>query len=426
MTDTRVRVPQRAWYGDTEIELSFPPSWAVHYIGMPMESRPRLSHSGIVQAFKEPFGTRPLSELAQGKKDVGIIFDDLTRPTRAYELVPYVLEQLRIGGIREEDIRFIAALGSHGAMNREAFAKKLGEEVLERFPVYNHNPYENCTSLGKTSYRTPVSINSELMRCDLKIGIGCILPHWTRGFGGGGKLLMPGVAHIDTIEANHGSLIGSGGLKDGTLRTSLVPSVGWGRYENNVMRYDIEEAVRMARLDAIVNCVVNLRRETTDLFVGDPIEAHIAGVGVAEKAYPSAPVSGVDVVVANAFIKANEAVLAVKLAVQCLKDKPGDLVLIVNAPDGQVAHYLRGGFGKTIGGRLWPAVTKLPPEVNRLFIVSEYPDAAGWEAFAPIEKIIWKKTWSEVRGELECLHGDKTRVAVFPDATIQYFTERPR
>jgi lactate racemase len=419
---TRIRVPQKAWYGDTELELTFPSSWDIHYLGMPMEQRPRLSHAGIVRAFQEPIGTLPLSDLARGKREVVILFDDLTRPTRAYELVPYVLEQLHLGGIRDENIRFLAALGSHGAMNREEFAKKLGEEVLDRFPVYNHNPYENCTMLGTTSYGTPVSINSEFMNCDLKIGIGCIIPHWTRGFGGGGKLLMPGVAHIDTIQANHGSLIGSGGLKDGTLRTALAPSVGWGKYENNVMRFDIEEAVRMARFDMIANCLVNLRRETTDLFVGDPIDAHIAGVRVAEKVYPTPPVSGMDVVVANGFMKANEAVLAVKLAVQCLKEKPGDLVLIVNPPDGQVTHYLRGGFGKTIGGRLWPALTKLPQEVKRLFVVSEYPDLAGWEMFAPLDKIVWKRTWPEALIEIEKLHGGQTRVAVLPDATIQYFS----
>ena len=421
MNGTRVRVPQKAWYGDTEMELTFPPSWDVHYLGMPMEHRPRLSHAGIARAFQEPIGTLPLVELARGKKDVVIIFDDLTRPTRAYELVPYVLEQLHLGGIRDENIRFLAALGSHGVMKREEFAKKLGEEILDLFPVYNHNPYENCTLLGTTSFGTPVSINSEFMSCDLKIGIGCIIPHWTRGFGGGGKLLMPGVAHIETIQANHGVLIRSGGLKDGTMRTALAPSVGWGKYDNNIMRLDIEEVVRMAKFDLIVNCIVNLRRETTDLFVGDPVDAHVAGVRLAKEMYPTSPVSNVDVVVANTFMKANEAGIAVKVAVQCLKESAGDLVLIVNAPDGQVTHYLRGVFGKNIGGRLWSAITQLPREVKRLFIVSEYPDFAGWETFAPVDKIIWRKTWREVLNELEKLHNGRTRVAILPDATIQYF-----
>jgi nickel-dependent lactate racemase len=418
---SRVRVPQKAWFGDTELELVFPSSWDVVYLGMSVEARPRLSHGAILQAFLQPIGMPPLSELAQGKRSAVIVFDDLTRPTRAYELVPYILEQLHLGGVPEEGIRFLAALGSHGAMNREEFAKKLGEEVLERFPVYNHNAYENCTMLGTTSFGTPVSINSEFMSCDLKIGVGCILPHWTRGFGGGGKLLMPGLAHIDTIEANHGGLIKSGALKDGTLRTTLAPSVGWGRYDDNIMRFDIEEAVRMAGFNMIVNSIVNLRRETTDLFVGDPIDAHVAGVKVAKEVYPTSKVPDADIVVANTFSKANESVIALKVASQLLEKSSGDVVLIINAPDGQVTHYLRRGFGKTVGGRLWSPITKLPQGVRRLLVVSDYPDLAGWEMFAPVNQIIWKRNWREALDDLEANYGGRARVAILPDATIQYF-----
>jgi lactate racemase len=418
MNEQRIRVPQKAWYGDTDIALHFPAAWDLHYVGMPVEDRPELSHDGIIEAFEKPIGALPLYELAREKKDVVILFDDMTRPTRVYELVPYVLEQLKAAGVEEKGIRFLCALGTHGALTREEFTKKLGEEILERFPVYNHNAYENCTDLGTTSYGTKVSINTEFVNCDLKIGIGCIVPHWTRGFGGGGKLMMPGVAHIDTIEANHQGVARSGPSANG--QRSLAPSVGWGKYENNAMRLDIEEAVRMAKFDFIVNAIVNLRRETTDLFVGDPIDAHVAGVKTAEKVYPSQWVKGMDIVVANAFSKANEAGIAMMLGTLAIK-QGGDLVLIVNAPDGQVTHYLRRGFGKSIGGRLWSPCRSLPSAVGRLFILSEYPDYAGWEWFAPSDRIIWKKRWSEIGEELKKTHGDSAKVAVFPDASIQYF-----
>ena len=223
------------------------------------------------------------------------------------------------------------------------------------------------------------------MHCDLKIGIGCIVPHWTWGFGGGGKLMMPGVAHIDTIEANHQGVARSGPSSGGQRR--LAPSVGWGKYDNNVMRFDIEEAVRLARFDFIVNAIVNLRRETTDLFVGDPIAAHVAGVETAEQVYSTPPVGDMDIVVANTFCKANEAGIAVRLGIQALKPSGGDLVLIANAPDGQVTHYLRRGFGKTIGGRMWSPSRNLPPKVNRFFILSEYSDWSGWEWFVPRIKL---------------------------------------
>lgn len=421
MKTQRFRVPQKAWYGDSDLELTFPPSWSVQYHSMPVEERPRLLHEGILKAFHNPIGTAPLSELARGKKNLVILFDDLTRPTRTYELVPYVLEELRLAGVEEKSIRFLCALGTHGALKRDDFAKKLGDEVLERFSVYNHNPYENCTLLGRTRFGTPVSINTEFMNCDFKIGIGCILPHWTRGFGGGGKILMPGVASIDTIQHNHSDVAKSGPAKDDRGMVALPSSVGRGKYDQNVMRLDIEEAVRMAKFDLIVNAIVNLQRETTDLFVGDPIEAHIAGVKVAAEVYATEAAMEKDIVVANSFSKANEAGIAVLLAVLSLKKSGGDLVLICNAPDGQVTHYLRRSFGKTIGGRLWAPRRELPPMVKRFFVLSEYPDYAGWEWYAPPDKIIWRKRWEEILEDLREAHGEKAAVSVFPDATIQYF-----
>ena len=118
-------------------------------------------------------------------------------------LVPHVLEELAAAGIKDKQIRFIAACGCHGAMNRMDFERKLGKKVLKRFPVYNHAPYDNCVYAGTTKRGTKLYINAEVMKCDLKIGIGSIVPHIMAGFGGGSKLVLPGVAAYETIVALH-------------------------------------------------------------------------------------------------------------------------------------------------------------------------------------------------------------------------------
>ncbi|GAI30212.1 unnamed protein product, partial [marine sediment metagenome] len=35
----------------------------------------------------------------------------------------------------------------------------------------------------------------------------------------------------------------------------------------------------------------------------------------------------------------------------------------------------------------------------------------------------WAKTWAEVIHELKNIYGDTAKVAVIPDATVQYFPE---
>ncbi|MCX5995859.1 MAG: lactate racemase domain-containing protein, partial [Chloroflexi bacterium] len=262
MNAVKIRLPQLAWYDNNELEIEFPPSWEVSVCYMKGHQRRALGEKGYREAFAKPIGTKRIRELARGKKEVAIIFDDMSRPTRVAEIVPYVLEELKAAGVKDESIRFIAAVGAHGALTRLDFAKKLGEEALCRFPVYNHNPYENCTYLGETSNGTPVAVNAEVMNCDFKIGIGSLLPHPLTGFGGGGKIILPGVASIDTMAAHHRDLI----LK--LLTQGRDPGIGIATFESNLLRLDIEEAARMAGLDVKIDTVLNGRGQTTAVFVG--------------------------------------------------------------------------------------------------------------------------------------------------------------
>jgi len=302
----------------------------------------------------------------------------------------------------------IAALGAHGAQTANDFRKKLGEETLDRFPVYNHNPFDHCQYLGKTRYGTPVSINKEVMSCDLKIGIGCIVPHSFSGFGGGAKIILPGIAHIDSIAHNHG------------LMKAYPECIGVGKIEGNVPRLDMEEAARMANLDLKIDAIVNLRGEITGLFVGDPILEHYEGMKLAKEVYLTNPARDMDVVIVNTFSKVNEAAIAPFIGIPSLKEEGGDLVIIANEPAGQVVHYLFGEFGKCGEGKL-QLPQPLPTRVKRMIILSPFKDQVGASFFGNVSSILWVKTWMEVLDLLKAEWGDEAKVAVYPDGTIQYF-----
>ena len=216
---------------------------------------------------------------------------------------------------------------------------------MQRFPVYNHNPYENCTYLGDTSRGTPVRLNSEVMSCDLKIAVGCIVPHPTAGFGGGAKIMV-GISHVDTIYANHHDVGGRSRPTPESPMGSLHPSLGLGKVEGNVLRADLEEIGRMAGIDCIVNVVVNAKRESVGVFVGDLIAAHREGAKMAREVYRTKSKGGFDVVVLNAFSKANEASIVLSATQKLLKAQGGDAVIICNTPEGQICHYMSRSFGQ--------------------------------------------------------------------------------
>jgi nickel-dependent lactate racemase len=403
----KLRVPQLVWYDNSELELEFPDSWDVHFLPPKGHDRPNLTPPEIEQAFANPIGTQRIRDLAQGKKEVAIVFDDITRPTRTHEILPYVLRELEQAGISDGQIRLIAAIATHGAHDNHALRRKLGQEMLERFPVFNHNPWENCTPVGTTSHGTPLAVNREVMSCDLRIAIGCILPHPHTGFGGGGKIILPGVAHIDSIEHFHVKVM------------AISPqTTGMGNYDENVMRSDVEEAAKLAGLDVIINVLPNLKGETSALFVGDPVLAHREGVKLAKEVYATEGVSGADIAVTNAFLKPGEAAISILAALRSIKLPGGTVVMIMNAPEGQVVHYLMGTFGTGYGGRHY--TKRSIPAALKVIVLNPLKDLTCANLFGDAQTVTWAKNWDEVMDELRAGYPDGAKVAVYPDGTMSY------
>ncbi|MCX8189486.1 MAG: nickel-dependent lactate racemase, partial [Nitrososphaeria archaeon] len=114
----KFEVPALAWYGQKMQELQFPEEWQVSFLPMIGYSKPLVRREEIVRALREPIGTKPLKKLAEGKKDVVIVVDDMTRVTRAYQIIPHVLRELKDAGISDDHIRFIMGGGLHGAWYR--------------------------------------------------------------------------------------------------------------------------------------------------------------------------------------------------------------------------------------------------------------------------------------------------------------------
>ena len=409
----KIKLPQKAWFGDGELEIYFPPAWDVTIHDIPADKLPVISIDDLSRAINKPIGCEPLSVLARNRNEVAIIFDDLSRPTPVDKVLPLLLDELHSAGISDDKIRFIVALGAHGAHTRSEFEKKLGTEIIKRYPVYNHNPYENCIYMGTTKQGTRVEINSEVAKCDLKIGIGSILPHPMNGFGGGGKIILPGIASMDSIEANH--LLSS--------KKDDFPNKSWmGSLESNFMRRDLEEAASIAGLDFKIDLFVNSSREIVGMVTGDHIKAYNKGIEKAYSLYNTVKKEAMDVVIVNANAKINEAFIAAQLVASCVK-KGGTLVLIVDSPIGQVCHYLLGPFGKKMGGRMHSSPYHLFEHLERVIILSQYPDYASGQWIAPHEKINWADSWDQVVNMLEENSNKTMHVSVYVDGTMQFFKE---
>jgi len=414
MSTKAVTVPRQMWYEEGKLRLTFPESWEVLPCLMNGHNVPHITPKRIKAAFDNPICSPRLKELAKGKTKVAVIFDDISRPTRVADFIPHILKELEAAGISEQAIRFICATGAHGAHTYYDFQKKLGQKIMDRFPVYNHNVYENCTYVGKTSRGTQLSVNSEVMSCDLKIGIGSVLPHPQSGFGGGGKIVLPGIASIDSIEAFH--LLEIKARESGRLGI-----VGPGNYLENPMVKDFNEAAKMIGLDFKIDTLINGSGEPCAIFAGEPEAEYYQAVKFAVPHYSTKPAPGADVVVVNTYCKGSEAIVGLIIGIQMLMEKGGDLVLIMDCPAGQVVHYLLGSFGAKAKGRLFSSVDFKLPWLKRLVALSPQFERSTTDWLA-IPNTVWVKTWSDAINILKQDFPNGGRVAVIPDGTIQYLS----
>ena len=173
----RVPIPSRLWYENKEWDLSFPDRWQVGNLNPPGFDKPGLSSGQIRERVEHPLAGPSLEDLARGKNQAVIVFDDMTRPTPVKDIAPPVLDILHRAGMKKDQIRFIWALGTHAAYDMMNARKKLGDEIVENYAVYNHDPFQNTVRVGRTPTGVELWFNREFMACDLKIGIGCITPH---------------------------------------------------------------------------------------------------------------------------------------------------------------------------------------------------------------------------------------------------------
>jgi lactate racemase len=408
-------VPQLAWYGARDFEIILPENWQVEIAYPAGYNRPELTPEQIQKALKKPAGCPPLKELAKGKKEVAIVFDDVTRVTRVAKIVPHVLRELADAGIPDDNIRFICGLGLHGVMDRLDFVKKLGEDTVCRFRVFNHNPFGNCVFAGTTqTFNTKVNVNEEYMKCDLKIVIGSCVPHPLAGFGGGGKMILPGITSWETTNWHHAA----GGLTPDPVDNEKKPVVGLGLVDRNFFKKDIDEAADIAGIDFLINTLTNLQGESVSIHAGDWKLAFAEAVVEARTHYRTPKITGKEVVISNAFAKASESLICLESALPVVSHKGGDLVIIANSPEGQVTHYLLGAFGKSTFG-CGNTPREIPDYVNRVIAYSEYPHRGGYW-FRDNEKIEFVSKWDKVLNYLESKHGPGTHAVIFPDSTNQY------
>jgi len=240
----------------------------------------------LMAALDEPLGTEGLEGRSQ-PSSVAIAVPDETRPAPLKKLLPVLLSRLfgNWPDLSPEDVVIVVGGGLHPAPDAAQLARILPSD-LKGCGVVSHDAENSPMALlGRTSRGTPVEINAEYAKAELKIVLGMIDPHQFQGMTGGAKGVAIGCASREMIQHNHSFMC------DACARV--------GNIEDNPARLDINEAGRIIGIDLAVNVCLDPGKQAVGVFAGEPEAVLRAGAAVTEKVYGLPLDKAYDVVIAS-------------------------------------------------------------------------------------------------------------------------------
>ena len=268
-------------------------------------------------ALSNPIGSAPLEACISSSDKVAILIEDQTRASPKKRVLKTLLEALDEAGIVRENISIIVSLGTHRALTEEELNDNYGEDVVAQYAIHNHDcQAPDLVPVGKLKTGTVVKINKKVHDATFKIGIGSIFPHPMNGFGGGGKILFPGVSNFDAILEHH-------------LKYSFRGDAKLGKLGGNPFYEEVSALSKEAGLNFILNSVLDHNDMLYDLVSGDPVEAHQAGSDICKEIISRTFQKKADLTVTSAFPYTEGLQIMKPLAPASMITKEGGCIILL-------------------------------------------------------------------------------------------------
>jgi len=205
----------------------------------------------VSRAIDFPVGGPPLRDLAECSREAVIVVPDATRHASLPGVLPTIINRLLAAGIEAGCVTVLVACGTHEPAPDHEIAELLGDLPLG-VDVRQHSSREpaGLVEVGELRPHIPLHLDHQAVTTDLLITVGTVRHHYFAGFGGGPKMVFPGIAGHDEIQANHSLVLRrSGGVVE------RHPGCEPGVLEGNPVAEEIARAVDLRPPDFAI-CLV--------------------------------------------------------------------------------------------------------------------------------------------------------------------------
>jgi len=241
-------------YGRQNISLSLPDRTYIFHIHEPDK---KITPSLFASRLRDE-----LERLNPDLSDISIVVGDKTRLCGYPEYLPVLLNTLENFGADPGRMTIFIAYGTH--------APQTDKECLEAYGIVYQNVrfvHHDCmddkcfVNSGKTSRGTSVLIRRDIVETGFLITFGAISHHYFAGYGGGRKLIFPGLGQKASIYHNHGLFLDR-------ERQTLSPCCQLGVLDKNPLAEDLAEFETFCPADLAIHGILDSRGQVCDLLPG--------------------------------------------------------------------------------------------------------------------------------------------------------------
>ena len=206
----------------------------------------------VMDAVAKPLSGPSLEVLTRAAGNVVVIVPDSTRSAQISAILPVLSQALMRWGLPPERQTVVVACGTHPHAPPTALESILGK-LEPGVTVIQHDSRKisGLVAVGTVAGCREIRLCRQVVEADLLITIGAVRHHYFAGFGGGPKMVFPGVAGYEEIQANHARVFDLSGE-----RPIRRPECEPGRLEDNPVAFEIGEAADLRPPDVAV-CLVS-------------------------------------------------------------------------------------------------------------------------------------------------------------------------
>ena len=316
---------------DTSIRL--PEDWSLAGIGNPAPVEPLTDvGAAVTAALRQPVGMPGLAVACAGARTVAIVIDDQTRPTPTARVLPALLDELLLAGIPAESCTIVVGKGTHRWPSEAEVLAKVGPAAAScRVIVHDPDADDQLTYVGTTSRGTPVHVNKAVATADFVVGIGAVVTHYMAGYGGGPKLILPGVSGRQTIIANH--------------VIARSDDAQQSRTAGNPLYQDMLEAAGLARLAMKIDVVLDMSNAPVGIVAGSVAQGHQAAILAYNRVFGFPVAQRADVTITTGYPLEIELLQSCKAVLSAdLSTRDGGAIVLLSA----CVNGAGPGFGEAL------------------------------------------------------------------------------